>query len=129
MTVKLNYLEQWTEARRYNAEMYSQYLLDMGLKLPISPDYSSHVYHLYVIQVKNRVEVQEQLRQNEIATGVHYPKILPMLAAYAYLGHKSEDFPVSTNYTPNILSIPMYPELREEQIIKVSKVLQESLDN
>jgi dTDP-4-amino-4,6-dideoxygalactose transaminase len=93
--------------------------------LPISPDYSRHVYHLYVVQVKNRDKVQEKLDQEGIATGIHYPLALPMSTAYSYLGHQPKDFPVSVGYTPKILSLPMYSELTEEMIVQICTALKQ----
>ncbi|MFM7363018.1 MAG: DegT/DnrJ/EryC1/StrS family aminotransferase [Cuspidothrix sp.] len=126
LTVKLNYLEQWTEARRHNANLYNKHLSNSNLKLPIAPDYSRHVYHLYVVQVENRDKVQENLHQEGIATGIHYPLALPMLTAYSYLGHQPQDFPVSVGYTPKILSLPMYPELTEDMIVQICTTLKQA---
>ena len=120
LSVKLPYLEQWTEARRHHATLYNQYLADSALQLPVAPEYSRHVYHLYVVQVENRAAVQEKLKANGISTGIHYPIALPMLKAYKYLGHQPEDFPVSVGNMSRIMSLPMYPELTEKTIEKIS---------
>ncbi len=75
-----------------------------------------HVYHLYVVRVKDREKLQNFLKENEIATGLHYPIPLHLTQAYAFLGYKKGDFPVAEKLVNEILSLPMYPELTEEQI-------------
>ena len=78
-----------------------------------------HVYHLFVIRMGNRNEVRDKLSEKGIATGIHYPIALPNLSAYRYLGHKPKDFPVATTYADEILSLPIYPEISEEQVAYV----------
>jgi len=75
-----------------------------------------HVYHLYVVQVKNRDKLQIFLSENGIGTGLHYPIPLHLTRAYAYLGYKKGDFPEAERLANEILSLPLYPELTEEQI-------------
>ena len=69
-----------------------------------------------MIHTEKRGQLQKYLRENGIATGVHYPTPLPFLTAYDYLGHKPKDFPVAYDYMDNILSLPMFPELTSDQI-------------
>jgi len=116
LSVKLKYLEEWTEKRRAVAKQYGELLRYLPLELPVESDGCRHVYHLYVVRVKDRKAVQERLKEAGVATGIHYPIALPMLKAYQYLGHKPEDFPVAAKYSQEILSLPMYPELTTEQI-------------
>ena len=78
---------------------------------------SKHVFHLYVIRTSKRDELKKYLREYEIETGIHYPKALPNLPAYSYLNNKASDFPVASKYQNEILSLPIYPELRDEQIV------------
>lgn len=123
LSVKLPYLEQWTEARIRNAAWYSKFLANSGIQIPVTPDYARHVFHLYVVQVNNRESVQEKLKIAGIDTGIHYPIALPMLKAYAYLGHQPSAFPVACGQMNRLLSLPMYAELTEEQIKYVCDTL------
>jgi dTDP-4-amino-4,6-dideoxygalactose transaminase len=117
LSVKLKYLEDWTSKRRDVAFRYDEELANFrGVICPVVDSGNRHVYHLYVIRVKNRKIVQKYLKEQDIDTGIHYPIALPNLQAYRYLGHKPEDFPVASAYSNEILSLPIYPELTEEQV-------------
>jgi dTDP-4-amino-4,6-dideoxygalactose transaminase len=117
LNVKLNYIDRWTQARIKNARLYSQKLRDeKGIVLPQVREETVHTFHLYVIRTTQRDELKSYLEQKGIQTAIHYPVALPNLPAYQYLGHKPEDFPVASRYQNEILSLPMYPELSEEQI-------------
>lgn len=120
---KLGHLEEWTEKRRRNAQTYMQLLKDAEIILPVELPGFRHVYHLFVIRIKNRDAVRAYLDEKGIETGIHYPIVLPNLGAYHYLGHKPQDFPVATQYSQEVLSLPMYPELTEAQIEYVCKHL------
>ncbi len=124
--VKLKYLEQWTEARRKNAEIYNYYLSGVEeVKVPVEMSYAKHVYHLFVIQVKEQVvncksesrdELQKYLNENGIATGLHYPIPLHLQKCFNYLGYKKGDLPVTEQLANCGISLPMFPELSEGQI-------------
>ena len=81
---------------------------------------SVHSFHLYVIKATNRDVLKKYLIEKGIETAIHYPSALPNLPAYRYLQHKPYDFPNATKLQEAILSLPMYPELKEEEIIYVS---------
>ncbi len=120
LNVKMNYILDWNKKRLQNALLYKKYLQDLPeIQLPNIPDQGSHVFHLFVVRVKNRQQLQAYLKEKGIASGVHYPIALPNLKAYEWLGHKPEDFPIASQYQNEILSLPMFPELTEEQIIYV----------
>ncbi len=126
--VKLNHLDKWTEGRRRAAAKYREVLGDIKqIKLPIEMDYSKHVYHLFVIQVLNgqRDELQKFLGEKEIASGLHYPIPLHLQKCFQYLNYKKGDFPVSEALADKGLSLPMFPELTNEQIGIVSEALHE----
>lgn len=116
--VKLKHLSKWTNARRKNAYLYNKYLAGTDLITPVELSDVTAVYHLYVVRVKKeqREKLQSHLKENGIATGIHYPIALPNLKAYAYLGHTEKDFPEATKASQEILSLPMFPELTEEHI-------------
>jgi dTDP-4-amino-4,6-dideoxygalactose transaminase len=123
LSAKLPYLEQWTQARISHAALYHSLLKDSGIQLPHTPVNCKHVFHLYVVKVKNRDQVQEKLKEAGIETGIHYPIALPLLKAYAYMGHTTDDFPVASRQMNEILSLPMYAEITEEQIRYVCATL------
>lgn len=113
---KLKCLEDWTERRRIVAATYRELLLDSQVVTPIEAEGVRHVYHLFVVRVKNRDFVQAGLQKRGVATGIHYPIPLPNLQAYQYLNHAPEDFPVANQYSKEILSLPMYAELTRNQV-------------
>jgi dTDP-4-amino-4,6-dideoxygalactose transaminase len=127
LSIKLKYLEAWTEKRRAHATFYRNLLKDSDIVTPCEVEGTRHVYHLFVVRVQNRDQVRTRLSEKGVATGIHYPIALPNLTAYRYLGYKPEDFPVATQYSKEILSLPIYPELREEQIEYICDQLKESV--
>lgn len=115
--VKLKHLNYWTDCRRKVAEKYHEQLSDVEqIKLPAQMPYAKHVYHLYVIQTGRREELQKFLNDNEISTGLHYPVPLHLQKCFGHLGYKKGDFPVTETLAGNCLSLPMFPELNEDQI-------------
>ncbi len=116
--VKLKHLGKWTEQRRKNAYLYNDHLKDSGLTTPAEIADTTCVYHLYVVRTKNdkRQKLQDYLKTKGIATGIHYPIALPNLKAYAYLKHNNSDFREATKASQEILSLPIFPELDENQI-------------
>jgi dTDP-4-amino-4,6-dideoxygalactose transaminase len=128
LEAKLPHLDAWTIARRHNAELYRQYLSGLPVELPYEAPHVRSVYHLFVIRVTRRDEVLAHLRANGVGAGVHYPIPLHMQPAYEYLGAQPGDLPVSWAAAQEILSLPMYPELTEEQIQQVVDTLRRALD-
>lgn len=118
LNVKLKHLENWTEKRRSNAYLYNEHLKGVNLVTPSEIDNVKAVYHLYVVRVIENVRqgLQDHLKKNGIATGIHYPIALPNLTAYAYLNHSESDFPEATAASRELLSLPLYPELEPPQI-------------
>ncbi len=120
LLAKLPYLEKWTEARIANAHTYSQHLGNKEMSIPVIKNNFRHVFHLYVVRVKNRAAVQKKLAEQGIETSVHYPTALPFLPCYTEYHHRPEDFPVASAYQDTILSLPMFPELNSEDIALVA---------
>ena len=117
LATKLKYIEMWTKQRQQNAALYYELLSDVEeVELPQEQDGTESVYHLYVIQADDRNGLQKFLGDNGIGTGLHYPVPLHLQEAYRYLGYKEGDFPAAERAAGRILSLPMYPELTEEQI-------------
>jgi len=120
LSVKLNYLKEWNYHRKAIADRYTQSLLQTPniVSPKIRPD-SQHVFHLYVIQTGERDKLRSYLSGEGISSSIHYPIALPFLGAYSYLGHQPSDFPVASEATQNILSLPIYPELCADQLEKI----------
>ena len=125
LSVKLNYLAQWTKERRKIAYRYNELLNDTDLILPKELTDTKCVYHLYVIRSQQRDKLKKILGQNGISAGIHYPIGLPFLKAYEYLSHKPEDFPVTYDLQNKILSLPIYPELNENKIMYIVDKIKE----
>jgi dTDP-4-amino-4,6-dideoxygalactose transaminase len=118
LSVKLSRLDAWTENRRRIAYRYNQALKGLGVVTPEEIANVRAVYHLYVVRVPSasRDRLQEHLKNHGIATGIHYPIALPYLNAYRYLGHSEQDFPEALKASNEILSLPIFPELSDEQV-------------
>jgi dTDP-4-amino-4,6-dideoxygalactose transaminase len=124
LSAKLKRLPQWTEARQRNARRYTELLKSVKtVTPPFEPEWSKAVYHLYVIRVKDRETVQKKLADLGVNTGLHYPVPLHLQKAYTHLGHKAGDFPVTEKAAKEILSLPMFPGLTDEQIGRVTDAI------
>ena len=133
--VKLKYLESWTNGRRRVAAKYKELLGKLEqISLPTELPNHKHVYHLFVIRVNgNNIEAREERRNklqsflsdNEIASGLHYPVPLHLQKCFKYLGYNKGDFPVTEDLARTGLSLPMFPELEDEQIDYVASKIQE----
>ena len=124
LRVKLRHLNKWNNMRRENAKKYNELLSNIdGIITPYEADYAKHVYHLYVIRTENQDKLREELKSEGIATGIHYPIPLHLQPAYNYLGYKRGDFPVTEKASQEILSLPMYAELGDEQIEEIVELI------
>jgi len=92
---------------------------------PVEKNFNEHVWHLFVIRVKKRVNFIKHLNEQCVQTGIHYPIPLHLTDAYKYLGHKNGDFPVAEKVQKEIVSLPIYPELGREQIKYVADIINE----
>lgn len=120
LRVKLKYLDAWITSRRKLASLYNSLLSGSELVLPAElPDYQ-HVYHLYVIRSKNRDALQAYLKDQGIGTAIHYPSPVHLQPFYTKGEDKHGQFPVAEQVCNEILSLPMYPELTEEQVNRVA---------
>ena len=117
LSVKLNYILEWTEKRRANAALYNELFKGHdNIILPKVSENCTHVYHLYVIQVKNRDKVMTHLKIKGIDVRNHYPMPLHLQPAFSYLGYKKGDFPVTENAADHVLSLPIFPEITRDEI-------------
>jgi dTDP-4-amino-4,6-dideoxygalactose transaminase len=122
LSVKLKYLDAWNKERNVKAALYNELLNGSGIVKPVAPSYGTHVYHLYVIQVNNRDEIQKALKAEQVDSAIHYPNILPATQAYHESDHRTI-YPVSYQYSGKIISLPIYAELSEEQVKSVSEIV------
>jgi len=128
LKAKLDHLKAWNDARVRHAELYSDLLQDVeGITLPRQADYAGHVYHIYAVLVPKRDRVLEELKKNDIHCGIHYPVPIHLQKAFSYMGLASGAYPVSERCAQQELSLPMYPELAEEQIRYVTDSLKHAL--
>jgi dTDP-4-amino-4,6-dideoxygalactose transaminase len=111
LNVKLDYIERWTEARRSLAERYNELLSELPFARPQPPRHSRHVYHVYSVRLQRRDEALAILRDAGIGAGIHYPIPVHLQKAYAELGCRAGDLPVTENLANEFLSLPIYPEL------------------
>jgi dTDP-4-amino-4,6-dideoxygalactose transaminase len=117
LRLKLKRLAAWNRARRENAALYTQLLSDVpGVSVVREAPYAQSVYHLYVILTDDRDGLQQYLTEKGVGTGLHYPLPLHLQQAYASMGHRRGDFPVTERTAARLLSLPMYAELTREQI-------------
>src|ERR1700722_9427700 len=127
--VKLKHLDKWTRERQRVAARYHELLADTPLQLPIEADYAESVYHLYVVRHPRRDELKKHLEANQIGCALHYPVPLHLQKCYASLGYKPGDFPVAEKAARECLSLPIYPELTDEQIQRVAAVIRDFFKN
>jgi dTDP-4-amino-4,6-dideoxygalactose transaminase len=126
LDAKLKYLPQWTEERRKNADLYRKYLADIDKVVsPKEMPETKHVYHLYVVRAARRDELKKYLQDHQIYTGIHYPIPCHLQKAYESLYPKKIRLPVSEQLADEVLSLPMYPELQENQIEYVSRKIRD----
>jgi dTDP-4-amino-4,6-dideoxygalactose transaminase len=110
LSVKLKHLDDWTKKRQNIAKIYDDLLKDV-VKIPSKV--GDHVYHLYVVRTEKRDELKEYLQKNEVFTQIHYPKPVHMQDSFKFLN--TETLPNTEKFSKEILSLPMYPELSEEE--------------
>jgi len=122
LKAKLKHLSRWVEERRQAADRYQELLTPLSgkLQLPHEPSWAKAAHHLYVVRVEGRDQLQKNLAEAGIGTGIHYPIPLHLQEAYRPLGWKEGDFPVAEKSAKVILSLPMYPQLRLEQQCQVA---------
>jgi dTDP-4-amino-4,6-dideoxygalactose transaminase len=128
LNVKMNYIEAWTEARRAVAAHYDRLLASSGsCKRPAPPLHCQHVYHAYAIELLRRNDVQRALNAAGIATGIHYPVPVHLQKAYADFTYRSGDLPITESLADRFLSLPIYPELKPEQVADIVRELKNAI--
>jgi len=128
LRVKLRHLPNWQRARQSLAAEYNRLFSQIpGVMPPLAPDGFEHVYHQYTIRIEQRDALHKFLSERKIGSTVYYPYPLHLQPLYSALGHKAGDFPHSERAAQEVLSLPMYPELRKEQIARVVETVAEFL--
>jgi dTDP-4-amino-4,6-dideoxygalactose transaminase len=129
LRVKLRHLSNWQRARQANAAEYTRLLNQIpGVMPPAVPEGFQHVFHQYTIRIERRDALQQFLSERKIGSAVYYPHPLHLQPLYASLGHKPGDFPHAERAAQEVLSLPMYPELRKEQIARVVESIAEFMN-
>lgn len=123
LSVKLNYLNKWNSLRNEHAKTYTAKLAGSPIVLPVINEHGTHVFHLFVVRTEQRDELKKHLEENGVETAIHYPQALPFVDAYKKFNYSAKDFPVAFAETKKILSIPMFPELTDEQIKRVTGLI------
>jgi dTDP-4-amino-4,6-dideoxygalactose transaminase len=127
LSVKLPYLKAWNTLRVRHAKRYAAALAGSKVMAPAIPNDGEHNFHLFVVRVAARDAVKNHLQRNGVQSGIHYPVPLHLTGAYQALGYpQAGSMPVTEKLAGEILSLPMYPELGEEQIEYVVRTLLES---
>jgi dTDP-4-amino-4,6-dideoxygalactose transaminase len=124
LRVKMAYIEQWTEARRAVAARYDAALPALGVNTPTALPDMRHVYHIYAVRDAQRDTLQSFLHDHGVSTGIHYPIPVHLQQAFAELGYREGDFPYSEAAAREVLSLPMFPELKPEQQAVVIAAMQ-----
>lgn len=132
LRVKLKYLDKWIEQRREKAILYAKYLGKIaGVAVPHEIPGSYHCYNYYTVRLTvpglNREALQKNLSAKGVSSMVYYPVSLHLQDVYAAQGGKQGDFPLSEKAQDEVLSLPIYPEMTEEQVEGVAEVLKEAM--
>jgi dTDP-4-amino-4,6-dideoxygalactose transaminase len=123
LRVKLRHLEEWTEARRAHAALYTRLLAGSSVSAPPVMPYSRHVYNVYTIRSSERDALQRHLLEVGVQTSIHYPTPVHRMPAYANLGYAEGSFPVAEEAARQVLALPLYPELTDAQITAVASAV------
>lgn len=116
LTIKLKYLENWNNRRRYIARIYQQNINNPKVRMQQKPEWADGIYHLFVITTENRDELMKFLRERNINPALHYPVPCHLQKAYSNFGYKKGDLPDAEYLSDHCLSLPMYPQLTDDEV-------------
>ncbi len=119
LNVKIKYVDIWNNERRKIAKYYDEKIISKKVKKPIERDGFRHVYHQYTLRVRHRGELRGFLAEKHISSAVYYPYPLHLLPALNFLGYKEGDFPKAEKASKEVLSIPMFPGLTQEELERI----------
>ena len=123
LSVKIKSLDAWSDKRRANAALYNEHLAETHVTCPTVESNNLSVYNQYTIRSSHRDQLQDYLAAKQIGSAIFYPKALHVQDCFAELGYGPDDFPVATTLCNEVLSLPIFPELEEEQIRTVARAI------
>jgi len=123
LSAQLPYLAAWTRRRQEIAKLYNESIRNPKIQTPATRGDVEHVYHLYVIRTAERDALRHYLEEQGIGTQIHYPVSCHLQKAYAHLGYRRDDFPVAEKLADEVLSLPNYPELSDDQVLTICDLL------
>ncbi|HBH60781.1 MAG TPA: erythromycin biosynthesis sensory transduction protein eryC1 [Nitrospiraceae bacterium] len=123
LLTKMKYLDTWNTRRRDIADSYNQHIINKAITKPVEVSYGKHVFHLYVIRHPERDRLQAYLQNNDVQTVIHYPLPIHLQEAYKDLGYSQGDFPVAEKVAEEILSLPIFPQLRDKEAETVAELI------
>jgi dTDP-4-amino-4,6-dideoxygalactose transaminase len=131
LSVKLPHLAGWNKSRRELAHRYHELFAEVkdSMVLPREAAWTKGVYHLYVVRVSDREALQAHLAEAGIGTGIHYPIPLHLQKAYQHLNYKKGDFPITERVAAEIVSLPMFPQLKKDQLASVASRVREFVNS
>ncbi|MCC6283018.1 MAG: DegT/DnrJ/EryC1/StrS family aminotransferase, partial [Saprospiraceae bacterium] len=128
LSMKLPFLQQWTEQRRQLAALYTAQLSDIEtLVLPAAADPDNHVWHLFVVRTQERDALAQHLSARGIGWMIHYPLPPHLQEAYRSLGYQRGDFPLAEQIADTCLSLPLFPGMSAAQVEQVAEAVREGL--
>jgi len=117
LRVKLHHLNRWNQQRRKHAELFQELLSQSdGFILPIEAEWSTHIYHLYVIRSRKRESLRQWLKSKRISTGIHYPIPVHMQKSYQSVEYRITSLPVTESHAQEVLSLPLFPEISQDEV-------------
>lgn len=117
LNIKLKHLDKWNERRLAIAKKYNDGLKGVGdIETPEIESNVKHVFHLYVLRTEKRDDLIKHLNDSNVYPGIHYPYPLHLQESYKDLGYKQGDFPIAEQYAPKLISLPVFPEMTDEQV-------------
>lgn len=122
LLIKFRRIDEFNDKRRKNAALYTELLSD-SIRRPVARPGAMHVYHQYTIRSPKRDEIQQRLRDHDISSVIYYPIPLHLQEALGFLGYKEGDFPVAEEAASSVLSLPIYPELKETAIKEIADII------
>ncbi len=129
LRVKLPYLHRWVQKRKQLAHRYNSLLVGLPVILPVKLESTESSYHLYVIRTPDRDDLKRYLENNGILCGIHYPIPIHLQSCMKALGYKKGDFPVSEQSAREALSLPLYPEMKAEEVNVVARYIRKFFKN
>ena len=127
LRVKLRHVREWNKRRNWIAERYIDGLKGLPLQLPVSKPENYHIYHQFTVRLEQRDQLAAKLSARGIGSKVFYPSPLHLEYAYTPLGYKRGDFPEAEKAAAQVLSLPMFPELTDEEVQVVIAAVRDSV--